>query len=358
MKSATSPRLNNLLKGFKEAQIDALLVSSWPNVTYISGFKNTESWIVVGPNIRYFITDSRYIEQARREAVGFTVMLRDRQSVSQIVAEIARKHGVKHLGFEAEISTYSFYAGLKKAVGTVNLVPTHGLVEALRLFKDDTEIKQLKRSVDIAVKGYHYIRKRIRPGMTEREAQGDLEHYTKKLGSEKPAFDIIIAGGPRGSMPHYQTADVKFKKGDTVLVDMGVVYGGYHSDLTRTFFLGTISPLQKKIYDIVWEAQRAGIKAVAPGVPAAEVDAVCRSIIAKKGYAKYFGHGTGHGVGLEIHEAPSVSSRSKTVLKPGMVITVEPGVYLPGQVGVRIEDMVLVTAKGHEVLTRGLDTKS
>lgn len=355
MKNNDTFRIKNLIESFEAAGIDALLISSWPNVTYMTGFRNTESWALIGPGMRYFITDSRYEEQARREAQGFKVLIRSHQSVTQMVAEIVKRHKIKYLGFEAEIVTYAFAEELRKNVVAARLVPARGLVEKLRLIKDAEEIKQLKRSVDIAVKGYHYIRKRIKPGMTEREAQADLEFYTKTLGSEKPAFDIIIAGGPRGSMPHYQTGAQKFKKGDTVLIDMGVVYGGYHSDLTRTFFLGTMSPLQKKIYDIVWDAQRAGIRAVRPGLPAAEVDAVCRSFIAKKGYADYFGHGTGHGVGLEIHEAPSVSSRSKTVLKPGMVITVEPGIYLPGQVGVRIEDMVLVTETGHEVLTRNLE---
>lgn len=353
----TSKRLENLFKLFPGQGIDALLVSSEPNVTYLSGFKNQEAWAVVSPKGLFFITDSRYVEQAKKQAKGFEVILRDRKSVLEMVGDIVRDAGISALGFEASIVTYAFYAGLEKTVGKDKLKATRGLVEMLREIKDAEEVKLLQKSVDIAVKGYHYIKKTVKPGMTERDAQAKLEYYTKTLGSQKPAFDIIIAGGPRGSMPHYQTDTLKFKKGDTVLVDMGVVYDGYHSDLTRTFFLGKMSALQKKIYDIVWAAQRAGIAKAGPGVPAKEVDGVCRQYIEKAGYADYFGHGTGHGVGLEIHEAPTVSGRSETILKPGMVITVEPGIYLPGEIGVRIEDMVLITEKGHEVLTRGLDKK-
>ncbi len=348
-------RLKKLFQLFEKAQIDALLVSSWPNVTYLSGFKGTESWLVVSPKSRYFITDSRYSEQAEAEAKGFKVILRDGQSVFQIVSEIVKKDKLKTLSFESSIVTHSFYAGLKKHLADGRLNATTGLVEILREVKDNFEVNQIRKSAEIAVKGYHYVRQIARPGMREREVQARLEHFTKTLGSEKPAFDIIIAAGPRSSMPHCQTNETVLQNNQVLLVDMGVVYEGYHSDLTRPFFLGKMNTLYKKIYKIVWDAQRLGIRKAGPGVPASEVDAACRKAIHQSGYGKYFGHGTGHGVGLEIHEAPTVSSRSQTILKPGMVITVEPGIYLPGRFGVRIEDMVLITNKGNEVLTSDLD---
>ncbi len=351
----TQNRLKNLFGLFSGVGVDALLVSSWPNVTYLSGFQGTESWALVSKKGLFFITDSRYSEQAKAEARGFKIILRDKKSVAEIVSEICSSMGWKCLGFEAAIVTHSFYLALEKKVGRERLTATYDVVEKLREIKDSFEIEQIKRSADIAVKGFHYVRQIARPGMKERELQARLEHYTKSLGSDKPAFDIIIAAGKRSSMPHCQTNDTQAKDNDILLVDMGVVYRGYHSDLTRPIFLGKMSALHKKIYRIVWEAQRAGIAKSGPGVPAREVDAACREFIRKKGYEKRFGHGTGHGVGLEIHEAPSVSGRSKTVLKPGMVITVEPGVYLPGKFGVRIEDMVLITPNGHEVLTRDLD---
>lgn len=348
-------RVEALFGSFEKAGIDGLLVSSWPNVTYLSGFKGTESWILVSGKGLYFITDTRYSEQAEREAKGFKVILRDKKGVTEIAADLARQMNLKAVGFESHIVTHGFYMGLEKQLGSVNLKATHGLVEQLREIKDAFEAGQIKKSATIAVKGFHYVKKAARPGMTEREAQARLEHYTKTLGSERPAFDIIIAAGDRSSMPHCQTNQTKIKNNNILLVDMGVVYEGYHSDLTRPIFLGKMTPLHKKINQIVWDAQRAGIKKAGPGVPAKTVDAACRDHIAKAGYADHFGHGTGHGVGLEIHEAPTVSPRSQTILKPGMVITVEPGIYLPGKFGVRIEDMLLITEKGCEVLTRDLD---
>lgn len=351
----TRERLNRCFESFGAQGIDALLVSSWPNVTYLSGFRGTESWIFVSPKGLYFITDSRYSEQAEAEAPDFQVILRDKRSVTEIVLELADKHGLTKLGFEADVVTHSFFLALQRKFGEARLMAVTGMVEALREIKDAEEIRLIKKSADIAVKGFHYIRKAAKPGMTERQVQAMLEFHTKKLGSEKPAFDIIIAAGARSSMPHCQSDETKVKNNNVLLVDMGVVYGCYHSDLTRPVFLGKMSALHKKIQGIVWDAQRAGIRKAGPGVPVSEVDAACRSHITQHGYGDFFGHGTGHGVGLEIHEAPTVGGRSKTVLKPGMVITVEPGIYLPGKFGVRIEDMVLITDKGNEVLTRDLD---
>ena len=348
-------RLKKLFSSFEKIGIDALFVSSWPNVTYLSGFQNTESWIFVSPKGLYFITDSRYLEQARSQAKGFKVILRDKKSVSEIAAELARKLRARSVGFESTQVTHDFYGSLVKAFHGTRLVPTRNLVETLRLVKDSEEIALIQKSADIAVKGFHFVKETAMPGMTERELQGRLEYYTKSIGSEKPAFDIIIAAGARASMPHCQTGQVPLIDNDAVLVDMGVVYEGYHSDLTRPVFLGKITAFYKKIYDIVWQAQRAGIRKAAPGIQCSEVDEACRSFIKKNGYGPNFGHGTGHGVGLEIHEGPNVSGKSQTILKPGMVITVEPGIYIPGKLGIRIEDMVLITEKGNKVMTDGLD---
>ncbi len=345
-------RLRKLFRSFDKHGIDGLLVSSWPNVTYLSGFRGTESWILVSPKGLYFITDSRYSQQAEEEAPGFKVILRE-QPVTKIVADLVKKLKIKKLGFESSIVTHSFYQALEKNVGAGIIKPVEGLVELLRVIKDSSEIDKIRKSAVIAVRGFHYTKQTVRSGMTEREVQGRLEYYTKSIGSEKPAFELIIAAGSRASMPHCMSNETKIK--DMLLVDMGCVWEGYHSDLTRPLFLGRMTPLQKKVNGIVWDAQRAGIRKAGPGVKASDVDAACRDYIRKKGYAKYFGHGTGHGVGLEIHEDPGVGPRSKTVLKPGMVITVEPGIYLPGKFGVRIEDMVLITEKGRDVLTSGLE---
>ena len=348
-------RLKKCFQRFDVEGIDGLLVSSWPNVTYLSGFKGTESWIFISPKGLYFITDSRYSEQADDEAKGFKVLLRDKKSVTEMVKDLSDKHKLKKVGFEAPVVTYLFYAALEKRLGRERVKPVSNIVESLRIVKDAQEIKSIQKSADIAVKGFHHVKKTARPGMTERAVQGSLEFYTKSLGAEKPSFDIIIATGARASMPHCQTNQTRIQNNNVLLVDMGVIYDSYCSDLTRPVYLGKMSPLHKKIHDIVWDAQRAGIQKAAPGVTCAEVDEACRKHIQKAGYADFFGHGTGHGVGLEIHEAPNVSGRSDTVLKPGMVVTVEPGIYLPGKFGVRIEDMVLITEKSNEVMTRDLD---
>ena len=286
-------RLKNIFRLFDKNAIDAFFVSSWPNVTYLSGFKGSESWLYVSPKGLYFITDSRYAEQAKNEAKGFKIILRDKKSVSEIVAHLTQITKAKRVGFESAQVTFSFYKSLEKAVGVDKLKPTHNLVESLRIIKDENEIALLQRTADIAVKGLHYTRQTVRPGMTEREVQGRLEFYTKSIGSEKPAFDIIIAAGARASMPHCQSDETPIKNNDSVLVDMGTVFGGYYSDLTRPIFLGKMSPLHQKINSIVWEAQRAGIRKAGPGVPASAVDEACRAYIRKTRLRRLFWARTG-----------------------------------------------------------------
>ena len=351
-------RLKRLLGGFAAAGIDAFFVSAKENVTYLSGFNNDESFLFLTRGRRYFLTDFRYLEQARKEAIGFRIVLRDERTYPEIVRDLARKEKCAKVGFEASKISYAFYSRLAQALGPNCLVPTAGLVEKLRIRKEPGEIRHLRKAVEVSGAGVRHLASTLAPGMNEKEIQGRLEYQTKMLGAEKPAFDIIIAAGAKSSMPHAVSDERSVVRDeDIVLVDMGVVVGGYHSDLTRCFFLGKIPLLQRKIYDIVLQAQERGIRKVRPGVPAKEVDAACRDFIRHKGYGKLFGHGTGHGVGLEIHEAPTVSGRSAEILEPGMVVTVEPGIYLPDRFGVRIEDMVLVTDKGHEVLTRDIDKR-
>ena len=351
-------RLERLVRKFHAAGIDSLFVSSAPNVTYISGFKGDESFLYITPRKSYFLTDSRYTEQAKKEVSGFTVLERSNLSYPAMVEQLRAKEGCRKVGFEAQCLTHSVYMQLCRVIGLKNIRPTNGLIESLRILKDKSEIAALRKAVDITAQGIRNLIATTAPGMNEKQIQAKLEYHTKMVGSEKPAFDIIIAAGAKSSMPH-AVSDHKtvLKDNDILLIDMGVVYGGYHSDLTRCTFLGKIPPLMRKVYGIVLEAQERGIRAVRPGATTSQVDAACRDYIKKMGYGSYFGHGTGHGVGLEIHEAPNVSGRSAEVLKPGMVITVEPGIYLPGRFGVRIEDMVLVTEKGHEVLTRDIDKR-
>lgn len=354
---STQNRLQQFGRVFQERNLDAFFIGCEPNVSYLTGYTGTESFVVLLPNKRYFLTDFRYVEQAQRELKGFTILLRDKKPYSVMVREICEKHGVRRLGVEAGRISFALYRALSRNCAQTSLVPVSDAIENLRIRKDKDEIKKIRGSIEAMRLGMESLAAGLAPGMREREIQAKLEYDTKMFGSQKPAFDIIIAADPNSSMPHAVTGETKVRENDLILVDMGCVYQGYHSDLTRCFFTGRIPPLKQKIYNTVLQAQELGIKKAGPGVKAKDVDLACRDFIAKKGYAKFFGHGTGHGVGLEIHEAPNVSHRSSEVLEPGMVITVEPGIYLPGQFGVRIEDMLLITDRGAEVLTARIPKK-
>jgi Xaa-Pro aminopeptidase len=348
-------RLKRLLAHLTRSKVDALFVNGESNVRYLSGFTGDESFMLITRSAVYFLTDFRYAVQAKAEAAHCTLVLRTGKGYPEQVQQLCQKHKVKRLGFEANRIGLSFFNALGRAVKSSELVPMHGAVEALRLYKDKEEIEFLKKAVQISVWGVRNLEATVTPGMTEREIQAKLEYDTKMMGSEKPSFDMIVACGPNSAMPHAVSGARKVERNDLLLVDMGCVVGGYHSDLTRCFPIGKIPRPVQKIYDIVKKAQELGIKKAKPGVKLGDVDKACRGYIEKMGYAKLFGHGTGHGVGLEVHEAPNVSGRNPQVLKPGMVITVEPGIYLPGKFGVRIEDMVHITSRGQDVLTKDLE---
>lgn len=347
----TEVRLKKFASVLEERNLDAFFVSCEPNVSYLSGYTGTESYAVILRGKRYFMTDFRYVEQARRELKGFEIVLREKKPYSAMVRDICERHGVRRLGVEYGRISLALHRALSRACVRTSIVAVSDAIEALRIRKDKTEIAKIRQSVDIMRLGMVNLAAGLAPGMKEREIQAKLEYDTKMFGSQKPAFDIIIATDPNSSMPHAVTGETRVRDNDLVLVDMGCVYEGYHSDLTRCFFTGKIPPLKQKVYNTVLQAQELGIRKAGPGVRVSDVDLACRGYIDKKGYGKFFGHSTGHGVGLEIHEAPSVSTRSPEILEPGMVITVEPGIYLPGQFGVRIEDMLLITDRGAEVLT-------
>ncbi len=352
-----SSRLQAFAPVFDARNLDAFFISCEPNVSYLSGYTGTESYAVLLRDKRYFLTDFRYLEQAQRELKGFTIVLREKKPYSVMVREICERHGVRRLGVEAGRISFALYRALSRNCPRTSLVAVSDAIEDLRIRKDKSEIAKIRQSVEIMRLGMVSLASSLAPGMKEREVQAKLEYDTKMFGSQKPAFDIIIAADPNSSMPHAVTGETRVQANDLVLVDMGCVYEGYHSDLTRCFFTGKIPPLKQKVYNTVLQAQELGIRKAGPGVKAKDVDLACRDFIEKKGYGKFFGHSTGHGVGLEIHEAPSVSSRSPEILEPGMIITVEPGIYLPGQFGVRIEDMLLITDRGAEVLTARIPKK-
>lgn len=347
-------RVNRVIAAFDKERVDAFLVTKPANARYLSGYKGEDAVLFITPKRRFFITDSRFKLQARKDAKGFTVKI-IRSSLTEAVTDLARALKVKRLGFERDDLTYARHERLAGTFSGTGLVPVPNMVERFRIIKDPGETRLIRSSVSILERSLIRFEAMLRPGLTERDLAAELEHFIKAAGGDRSSFDIIVASGSNSAFPHARPTGRRIKPNDMVLLDIGVEYEGYNSDLTRVFFLGKINPVIRKIYDVVKEANRRSIQAIRPGVKVSNVDGIARGFIRKRGFGAYFGHALGHGIGLEVHEGPSISGRNHTTLKPGMVFTVEPAVYLPGRGGIRIEDMILVTKKGCEVLTDDID---
>ncbi|MGG5255097.1 M24 family metallopeptidase [Neobacillus sp. SM06] len=342
-------KLQKLRSSFASAGIDGLLVTSAYNRRYISGFTGTSGVVLISGERALFITDFRYVEQAAKQCQGFEIVQHTGPIIDEVAAQV-KNLGIQKLGFEEEYVTFSAYKAYEKAV-KAELVPVSGLIEKLRLIKNDAEIKILKEAADIADAAFKHIIEFIRPGITELEVANELEFFMRKAGAASSSFDTIVASGLRSALPHGVASDKVIETGDFVTLDYGAYYKGYVSDITRTVSVGHPDDKLKEIYAIVLEAQLRGMAGIKPGMTGKEADALTRDLIVEKGYGDYFGHSTGHGIGLEVHEGPALSVRSDTVLVPGMVVTCEPGIYIPGLGGVRIEDDTLITADHNVALT-------
>ena len=344
-------RTRRLLARLDALKLDALVTLNLKNVRWLTGYSGTAGACVISPKGCFFFTDFRYASQAKEEVRSMRRVIATKP-LPEAAAEKLKFLRVKKIGFESRDVTVAAMVKMRKAAAG-KWMPCDA-IEKLRMIKDGAEIKTLEKNFGCLAAVFNDIGEVLRPGRREREAAADLEYRLRLRGGEKAAFDFIIASGPRAALPHGVAGDKKMKKGETVIVDWGWVLNGYHSDNTRTVFLGKPKAKLKEIFDIVLEANQRAIAKVAPGVPLKEIDAAARDFIEAKGYGKYFGHGTGHGVGLNIHEAPGVSWRSAETAREGMVFTIEPGIYLPGLGGVRIEDVVLVTKTGCRVLTKNI----
>ena len=336
--------------------IDAFFVSKPENVRYLSGYGGDDACILFAKSGRFFITDSRYYLQAKKDVKGFRIIIA-KGPVPQLLAEISAKLKARKMGFEAGQLPYAAYkriAGRLAEKGMESL-PLEGIVEGLRQAKDPSEIALIRYSIAILENAVLYFESILKPGLSENDLASKTEYFIRAASGEWASFEIIVASGPNSAFPHARPSDRIIRPNDMVLLDLGVSYEGYKSDLTRVFFLGKISTKQKKIYGIVKEAQRRSIKAIKPGAKISGIDGIARGFINAKGFGGGFGHALGHGIGLEVHEGPSISSRNHAEIKPGMVFTIEPAIYLPNWGGIRIEDMVLVTKKGCEVLTDDID---
>lgn len=342
-------RIERLRALLTEKIVDAVLVTKEENVHYFSGFRGDSTALLVTHERLVLVTDSRYTEQAGTEAPLYEIV-EQRDGLYKKVAELAAEAGIVALGYEGAALVCDQYEKLKEMLGEISF-DTSLALDALRQVKDADEIALIRRACAIADEGFDHIIAYIQPGMTEMEVAAELEHYMRTLGSERPAFQTIIASGVRGSLPHGVASDKVIARGELVTMDFGAVCAGYHSDITRTICVGRADDRQRALYDAVLTAQQRALAALRPGVTGIEVDRIARDSLAEKDLEQYFGHGLGHSLGLEIHEEPRLSKAGKHTMQPDMLITDEPGVYIPGWGGIRIEDTVLITADGAEPLT-------
>lgn len=346
-------RRRSLIRNLAGADVDALLVTNETNVSYLTGFTGDSSWLFVSKSKTLMISDGRYTTQLEEQCPGLDVLIRGvGDTMPKVTAEVLDKARCKVVGVEASSLTLAAFNALGAAVEKRDLKPTSGLVEALRAIKDEDEIAAIRDAVRIAEHGFDYLKERIDSESLEITLAHDLEHVIRQFGAQGLSFPPIIGVDDRAALPHYQPGRVRVGNASHVLVDWGArEKGGYISDLTRTLIAPKPPKKLATIYEAVLKANLAGIKAIKPGAKASAVDRAARRVIDKAGYGNYFTHSLGHGIGRDVHESVRLSEVSKDVLQPGMVVTVEPGIYLPGYGGVRIEDDVLVTEDGCEVLS-------
>ncbi len=331
-------------------KIDAFISSFQPTTQYLCGYHGSNGFLVVTKSTTIFLTDFRYNEIIQTEVTA-DVKIIAQGSLSKAASEKKVFSSVKHIAFEKDHLTVSELEHLNKNLRGKKLIPVSGIVENLRAVKDDDEITILKRAFDISDRVFQTIIGSIKPGMTELEISAEISYLNKKYGAQNDSFDVIVASGVRGSLPHGTATSKKVGNNEFVTIDFGCVVDGYHSDMTRTICVGKPTAEMKKVYRIVQDAQQKACDYVRSGISAKKIDAISRKHIQSRGYGKYFGHSLGHGVGLEIHELPRIAPKSNDTLSAGHVITIEPGIYIPKQFGIRIEDTVIVRERGCEVLT-------
>jgi len=346
-------RRDKLKRLLKKEKLPALLVCNEVHVRYLTGFTGDSSWLIIGQDHEKLISDGRFTTQLEEECPDLDTEIRPvSQTLLQTTADLLAKLNVSVCGFESTAISYDAAAQLEEATDHPDLIPVKGLVESLRAIKDADEIKEIREAVRQAEKGFEYLKAALKLDMTEREIAFLLEEGMRRFGADAAGFEIIAAVGERSALPHARPGSTICSESPFMLVDWGAKNAaGYVSDLTRILVTGSISTKLQRTYEVVKTAQEAAIAAIAPNVRASEVDRIARGVMEEHGLEKKFNHGLGHGIGLQVHEAIRMGPSSEDVLKPGMIVTVEPGLYFPGWGGIRIEDDVLVTRDGHEVLS-------
>ncbi len=335
--------------------LDAFLITNPSNVSYITQYIIEDSYLLITPYENFIITDFRYIEEIKTNIKGFSIC-QINGSLFNVISSLIKKLNIKRLGFESRHLPFAEYDKIHKLVAKhTKLVPAIELVEKLRVVKDKTEISLLKKSTKITTDMLLFLKDVIKPGVSELDISGEANQFLRKKGASSASFAIIVASGSRSSMPHAKTSSKIIQNNEPVLVDIGVNFCGYKSDLTRMFFLGKIHRDIKEAFEVVFAAKKKAIDKLKPGIAIAEIDAIARNYIGKFGWSKNFGHGLGHGIGLDVHEDPAITRKNSSLLKTGMVFTIEPAVYFPAEFGIRLEDMVLITDKGCKILNGSLD---
>lgn len=342
-------KLQKLRKILQEQNIDGILITNEYNRRYMTGFTGTAGVAIVSQNDAVFITDFRYTEQATAQIKDYRIVQHEVTLLEEIATQV-KAMGIKLLGFERDSVSYGTYE-LYKNVIQADLVPVSGLIEKIRLIKTGQEINIIKVACEIADHAFTHILDFIKPGKTELDVSNELEFFMRQQGATQSSFDTIVASGLRSALPHGVATNKVIEKGDFVTLDFGALYNGYISDITRTVAVGEPSEKLVEMYNTVLASQLLALEKVGPGLTGIQADAIARDYLTEKGYGEAFGHSLGHGIGLEVHEGPGLSKRSETVLEPGMAVTIEPGVYVPGVGGVRIEDDILITESGNELLT-------
>ena len=349
--ASTTDHAARLIDEIADRGLDALLVTNLVNVRWLTGFTGSNAAAVIGRDLRRFVTDFRYLTQSAEQLDDSWSREIATDLLAGVVAQLPAE-GTLRLGFDDAAMSVREHRRLESLVREdVELVPAGGAVERLRAIKDPDELEKVRAAARLADAALEEVLDRGLVGRTERDVALDLEFTMRRMGAEAASFPPIIAAAAHGALPHAEPREVEIPAGTLVVVDWGAQLNGYASDCTRTFATGELDPRDREVYDLVLRAQEAALAAVRPGPTGKEVDAVAREIIEAAGHGEHFGHGLGHGVGLEVHEGPRLSKQGEDALAPGQVVTVEPGVYVPGAVGVRIEDLVAVTEDGHEVLS-------
>ena len=337
------------IRGYLEEKgIDAFLVIKPQNIRYLSGFTGSSAQLLITKSKSYLVTDFRYLEQAHKQSSNYQVIKQEKK-MTDTIKEICLQEEIKEVAFEEDHMVFKMY---ETYCQSLNLLPASQFLTKIRAIKDQEEIILLKKAIALADQAFTHILSYIKPGVKEKDIALELEFFLRKNGADAKSFDFIVASGPRGALPHGVASHKEIKMGELVTMDFGCIYEGYCSDITRTVGVGELDDKQKKIYNIILESQLTGLNFIQANIECQDVDRIAREVIIKAGYGEYFGHSLGHGVGLEVHEEPKLAKGNDQLLQPGMVITIEPGIYISGFGGVRIEDIVLIHENNIEILTK------